>query len=76
MADLVFIVSCTELKWYAYLSHVYANESRSVILDRRVGERRGIQHWRLDERRHHWERRHRNVTAELESTGWALVPRG
>ena len=75
MADLVFIVSRTELKWYAYLSHVYANESRSVILDRRVGERRGIQQWRLEER-HHSERRHRNVAPELESTGWALVPHG
>lgn len=75
MADLDFIVSRTEPKWYVYLGQVYANESRGVILDRRFGERRRIQQWRLDERRH-WERRRRNITPELESTGWALVPRG
>ena len=75
MADLDFIVSRTEPKWYVYLRQVYANESRGVILDRRVGERRRIQQWRLDERRHR-ERRHRNIAPELESTGWALVPRG
>ena len=75
MVDLVFVVSRTEPKYYEYLKHVYVNDSRGVILDRRLGERRRIQQWRLDERRHR-ERRHRDITPELESTGWALVPRG
>jgi len=40
MADLVFIVSRTEPKQYLYLKHVFADESRDVVLDRRMGERR------------------------------------
>ena len=40
MADLVFIVSRTEPKQYFYLKHEFADESRDVVLDRRLGERR------------------------------------
>ena len=43
MADLVFIVSRTEPKRYLYLKHEFADESRDVVLDRRLGERRRSQ---------------------------------
>ena len=74
MADLVFIVSRTELKQYLYLKHVYADESMDVVLDRRVSERRGSLRPSRIERRH-IDRRQRDVTRELQSSGWALVRR-
>jgi hypothetical protein len=74
MADLLFIVSRTELKQYLYLRHVFADESKDVVLDRRMGERRSISRPPLAEQRH-VERRHRDVTPELQSSGWALVRR-
>ena len=58
MADLVFIVSRTEPKQYLYLKHVFADETRDVVLDRRTVDRR-----------------HRDITRELQSSGWALVRR-
>ena len=74
MADLVFIVSRTEPKQYFYLKHAFADESRDVVLDRRLGERRRSLRPPLNERRH-IDRRHRDVTRELQSSGWALVRR-
>ena len=74
MADLLFIVSRTEPKQYLYLKHVFADESRDVVLDRRVSERRLGLRPRPIERRH-IDRRQRDVTRELQSTGWALVRR-
>ena len=67
MADLVFIVSRTEPK-------LFADESRDVVLDRRMGERRRSLRPRPMERRH-IDRRYRDVTRELRSSGWALVRR-
>jgi len=75
MADLVFIVSRTEPKHYLYLKHEFANESSDVVLDRRAGKRRRSQRPLPTERRH-MQRRHRDVTWELESSGWAVVRRG
>ena len=74
MVDLPFIVSRTEPKQYLYLKHVFADESRDVVLDRRGGERRQSQRRPPAERRH-VERRHRDITRELQSSGWALVRR-
>ena len=74
MADLVFIVSRTELKHYLYLKHFWADEGREVILDRRVGERRRSLRPPPMERRDRG-RRHRDITRELQSPGWALVRR-
>ena len=74
MADLLFIVLRTEPKRYMYLKHVYADEGRDVILDRRVGERRRGQVQPPAERRY-IERRHRDTTRELQSHGWTLVRR-
>jgi hypothetical protein len=75
MADLVFIVSRTEPKHYRYLKHEFADESSDVVLDRRAGERRRSQRPPPIERRH-MQRRHRDVTGELQSSGWALARRG
>jgi len=74
MADLVFIVLRTEPKQYLYLKHVFADESRDVVLDRRMGERRRSLRPPPMERRH-IDRRYRDVTKELQSSGWALVRR-
>jgi hypothetical protein len=74
MADLVFIVSRTDPKQYQYLKHEFADESRDVVLDRRAGERRRSQRPLPTERRH-VDRRHRDVTWELQSSGWAVVRR-
>ncbi|PYN83279.1 MAG: hypothetical protein DMD96_02885 [Candidatus Rokuibacteriota bacterium] len=76
MANLLFIVSRTEPKRYLYLKHVYADESRDVTLDRRGGERRRSRSSRQPPvERRHVERRHRDITQELQSSGWALVRR-
>jgi hypothetical protein len=45
-----------------------------VVLDRRMGERRRSLSPPPVERRH-IERRHRDITRELQSSGWALVRR-
>ena len=75
MADLVFIVSRAEPKQYLYLKNVFADESRDVVLDRRIGgERRRSLRLPPVERRH-IDRRHRDITRELQSSGWALVRR-
>jgi hypothetical protein len=74
MADLVFIVSRTEPKHYLYLKHEFADESRDVVLDRRAGERRRSQRPLPTERRH-IQRRRRDVTRELQSSGWAVARR-
>jgi hypothetical protein len=74
MPDFLFIVSRTEPKQYFYLKHVFADESRDVVLDRRGGERRRSPKPPPAERRY-VERRHRDITRELQSSGWALVRR-
>jgi len=58
MADLVFIVSRTAPKQYFYLKHEFADESRDVVLDRRLSERRRSLRPPPAERRH-IDRRHR-----------------
>jgi hypothetical protein len=75
MANLVFIVSRTEPKQYLYLKHVFADESRDVVLDRRIGgeRRRSLSPPPIERR--HIDRRHRDIARELQSPGWALVRR-
>jgi hypothetical protein len=74
MAAFLFIASRTEPKQYFYLKHVYADESRDVVLDRRGGERRKSPRLAPSERRY-VERRSRDITRDLQSSGWALVLR-
>src|SRR5262245_32563312 len=56
------------------IKRAFAEEEREarVILDRRESERRRSQALLKTDRRH-GERRHRDVTGELQSTGWAVV---
>jgi len=75
MADLVFIVSRTELKHYLYLKHFWADEGKDVILDRRTGEGRQSLRPPPVERPHVERRRQQDITQELHSPGWALVRR-
>ena len=74
MADLLFIMARSEAKRYLDFKHVYADEGRDVILDRREGERRQRQGQPRTERRH-VERRHGDITRELQLYGWTLVRR-
>jgi hypothetical protein len=74
VAYLIFVVSRDAPQTYSYLKHVFADGMALVVLDRRVGDRRRSQSWRLAERRHAERRRH-DVTPELQSSGWAVVPR-
>ena len=74
MVDWLFIVSSTELERYLYLKHEYADEAREVIFDRRVGQRRRNQ-TPVPANRRQLERRHHDITAELQSIGWTLVTR-
>jgi len=69
---LIFIVSRTEPRQYLYLKHVFADESRDVVLDRRMGERRRSLRPPPVEKRH-IDRRQRDVSRELQASGWALV---
>ena len=74
MAPLFFIVSRGEPKTYTYIKHAFADGEGDarVILDRREHERRRSQTLRQTDRRH-VERRHSDVTSELQSMGWAVV---
>jgi len=72
MGELIFVVSRTARQTYLYLKNAFADESRLVVLDRRTGERRRSRRPLPIERRHS-DRRHRDVTGELQSSGWALV---
>jgi hypothetical protein len=74
--DLLFIVSRTEPKTYTEIRDVFADENRDVrvILDRRGRERRRGETAVPTERRY-TERRLRDVTWDLRSSGWAVVRR-
>ena len=73
MVEMLFIVSRTKPGTYAYMKLV--SESEDVVLvDRRNGDRRRIHQWVPTERRH-GERRRRDVTTDLQKSGWAQVPR-
>ena len=68
----LLIVSRSQQERYAYLRHVFDGETGEVILDRRVRDRRSRQEPVPAERRLD-ERRQRDVTADLQAFGWALV---
>lgn len=73
MVDLLFVVARTEPRQYLYLKHCGADEPWEVLLDRRTGERRRSLRPPPIERRRMERRRHRDITQELQSSGWALV---
>jgi len=74
VAEFLLIVSRTAQR-YRDLEHVFADESRDVILDRRVGSERRRRFEPSPIERRHVERRQRDITRELQSSGWALVRR-
>ena len=71
-ARLLLIVSRTERLRYAYLKYIFDDETGDVIVDRRVGERRRRQQPAAVEKRR-GDRRERDITKDLEISGWALV---
>ena len=71
-ARLLLIVSRTERLRYAYLKYIFDDETSDVIVDRRVGERRRRQEPAAVEKRR-GDRRERDITKDLEISGWALV---
>ena len=73
MAGTMFIVSPTKPGTYTYMKLVSESEV-VVILDRRKEDRRRI-HQRVTPERRHGERRRRNVTTDLQTSGWAVVRR-
>jgi hypothetical protein len=77
LTRLVLIVSRTEPQRYTYLKHVFGGQIVDVILDRRVQERRQLLERRRLERatadRRCEDRRQRDITGDLQTSGWALV---
>jgi hypothetical protein len=71
MAGLLFIVSRTKPGTYAYMKLVRESEDE-VLFDRRNGDRRRI-HERVANERRYGERRQRDVTTDLQKSGWVLV---
>ena len=74
VARLLIIVSRTNPAQQTYLKHVFGSQTEDVILDRRVGERRERLARAVPERRR-GERRQRDITNDLQVSGWALVRR-
>ena len=72
MSRMLLIVSRTEPGRYAYVKHVFGNETVDVILDRRRGDRRHAPRAVTVEKRRA-ERRVRVSTTDLETFGWAAV---
>ena len=68
----LLIVSRSQPERYAYLRYVFDSSTGEVILDRRARDRRSRQERAQTERRGE-ERRRRDISAELELYGWALV---
>jgi len=74
VARLLIVVSRTNPAQQTYLKHVFGSQTEDVILDRRVGERRQHQAPVAAERRR-IERRQRDISQDLQISGWALVRR-
>ena len=74
VARLLIVVSRTNPAQQTYLKHVFGSQTEDVILDRRVGERRRCPAPVAAERRR-IERRQRDISQDLQISGWALVRR-
>ena len=74
MGELLFIVSRADPKTYTYLKNAMASEGVAVITDRRNGDRRRVHQTTASDRRN-GDRRRRDVTADLQIYGWAVVRR-
>jgi hypothetical protein len=74
MGDFLFIVSRTKPERYLRLKRAFADQTEDVVLDRRTGERRQSLRPPPVERRH-VDRRRRDISRELDVSGWTLVRR-
>ena len=74
VAQLLLIVSRMELARYTYLKLILDSGTADVILDRRAGGRRWRQK-RVPAERRRDDRRQRDVTEDLQTSGWAMVSR-
>ena len=72
MAQFLFIVSRTAPQTYRYLLDVFVDDMTRVVFDRRVVDRLRSPGTPRIERRC-GERRHLDITAELDVRGWELV---
>ena len=73
MAQLVFIVARHRPKLHEYLQQEFAgNDEVTVIVDRRLGERR-LRELGHDAERRQTDRRHAEVDERLRALGWAIV---
>ena len=75
MVGLLFIVSPTEPGTFVYLKYGVARRNGDVILDRRKEDRRHIRQDASAPERRYGDRRHRDITRELQAFGWAVVHR-
>jgi hypothetical protein len=71
-APLLFVVSRMDLARYAYLKFVFDSATGDVVLDRRLGERRWRQK-RVTAEKRRVDRRQRDITEDLQTSGWALL---
>src|SRR5947209_20308815 len=69
---LLLIVSRTDPGHYTYLKRVLGGAAVDVIVDRRVAERRQRLEQAADDRRQE-SRRQRDISMDLQASGWALV---
>jgi hypothetical protein len=74
VAAMLLIVSRAEPGRFTYLKHVFGAQAE-VIYDRRTENRRQPRHARAAAERRRIERRQRDVSRDLETSGWALVRR-
>jgi len=74
VARMLLIVARTEPARYTYLKHVFGNEIVDVIVDRRVEERRQRPE-RVAVEKRRTDRRHGDITKDLQTYGWGLVRR-
>src|SRR5439155_1248107 len=74
VARLLLIVSRMDLARYTYRKLVLDSGTADVILDRRAGGRRWRQK-RVSAERRRDDRRQRDLTEDLQTSGWAMVSR-
>jgi hypothetical protein len=73
---MFIIVSREQPAQYAYRKHLFEKQAIDVLLDRRVGERRQIVATdRARPERRGRDRRHGDITKDLQRFGWAVVRR-
>lgn len=74
LGSLLAVVARDELTKYTSLTRNFVSETMEVVLDRRSRERRRADYRGATERRR-GDRRQRDITPDLQASGWALVRR-